>query len=364
VKILFILEYYHPHVGGVETLFKNLIERLGLGGHDITVLTNQYQGTLPKLEKQNSITIKRLPFKNRYLFTFLSIYSAVRLAKRHDIIHTTSYNAAIPSYFASKLTGTKALITFHEVWGKLWFRLPWISFPSRILHYTFEQAILKMNFDQFIAVSDYTRKALINHNVDSNKVRRIYNGIDYAEFEKRKNLKNLSVPTFLYFGRVGISKGIDIILKAVEILIRETQNFKIRMILPEKQDSLTKRVVEIVKSKKLHNHIFIESSISFSQLKKTIAQVNAVIVPSYSEGFCFSAVETMAIGTPLIISGEGALSEVIGGKHLQFENMDPVSLKEKLVDAINDQWQETPVKKFELEESVQSYLSLYNEMQK
>jgi len=51
MKILFILEYYIPHIGGVESLFKALIERLDHTGHHVTVLTNRYDPSLQAEER-------------------------------------------------------------------------------------------------------------------------------------------------------------------------------------------------------------------------------------------------------------------------------------------------------------------------
>jgi len=45
MRICFILEYYHPHIGGVEYLFKNLIEGLSKRGFEVSVLTRRLKGT-------------------------------------------------------------------------------------------------------------------------------------------------------------------------------------------------------------------------------------------------------------------------------------------------------------------------------
>ena len=53
MKILFILDLYKPHLGGVEILFENTIERLAIKGHHITILTSQFSDTVSKYEKTN-----------------------------------------------------------------------------------------------------------------------------------------------------------------------------------------------------------------------------------------------------------------------------------------------------------------------
>ena len=357
MKILFILEYYYPHIGGVETLFKSLTEKLVENGHEITVLTNRFDQTLPKTEDINGVHIKRLSFQNRYAFTFFAVFQAVRLAGRYDLIQTTSYNAALSAYIAGKLRRKKTVITFHEVWGKLWKDLPWMSPLSKKLHSLFEWFILKMNFDHFVAVSDFTKDAVISHGVEGQKVSRIYNGLDYNEIKKPNNLLDYSKKTFLYFGRAGVSKGLDILVDAVYLLKDHTFNFI--LVLPSKSDPLVKKVLSLVEEKGLDEIVHYQTSLSYEDLKRTISSVYAVIIPSYSEGFCFAAAETNALDTPIISSGRGALKEVVRGKYREFENMSPTSLAETIIAAAEGNWLYKKERKFDLEESVRNYIDLY-----
>jgi len=362
LKILFILEYHFPHIGGVETLFKSLTEELVKNGHEVTVLTNRYDLSLPKEETINGVRIKRLSFRNRYIFTFLAGFAAIKYARIHDLIHTTSYNAAVPAYIAGKITNTKMVITFHEVWGGLWEELPWLSSISKILHSTFEKWILKMKFDRFVAVSDYTKDALISHGVNEKRVTRIYNGVDYDSIKTNAPITPFEKPTFLFFGRAGVSKGIDVLLDAVHILHEEKSIARFILVLPPPTEPNVNKILSIIRSSQLEPITEIKSSLPWHELLALIKSVNAVIIPSYSEGFCFAAAETIAMGTPIISSGRGALSEVIGGKHLEFDNMEPASLASAIKKAIKEEWKEKEVKKFEIGESVAAYIKLFGEV--
>ena len=94
-------------------------------------------------------------------------------------------------------------------------------------------------------------------------------------------------------------------------------------------------------------------------LYETIANADAVLIPSYSEGFCFAAVETIALGTPLISSAKGALSEVVGGKVITMEEFNPAGLKSAMEKALNEKWQELPLKRFELATCIEKHLLFY-----
>ena len=125
MRILFVLEYFSPHIGGAETLFEQLVQTLVQKGHKVTVLTTRLPGT-QAAEKKNGLQIlgiKTPPFARRYWFTLLAIPWAINLAREHDIIHTTTYNAALPAWLAAKITGKKVILHVLEVFGRQWFAL-------------------------------------------------------------------------------------------------------------------------------------------------------------------------------------------------------------------------------------------------
>jgi len=358
MRILFILENFYPYIGGVETLFKNLTEELVKEDIEVTVLTNQFSKELSREEKINGVEVIRLPFKNRYLFTFLAGWSAIKYAKNHNLIHTTSYNAGIPAFIAGLFTGTKTVITFHEVWDKLWFKLPFMNKISLAFHYLFEWFLLKLPFHKFIAVSNYTAASLNGAGIKKKKIVKIYNGIEYDRFE-RAEIANNPIKEFTYFGRLGISKGLDILLDAIEILVKEKMAFRFNLIIPTLPSGFHQTIRSIIKEKQIDQNISIFSDLSVEDLFSKVANSDAVVVPSYSEGFCFTAVETMALGVPIISSDMGALKEVISGQHLKMSSYSAEALADAMQLALEDKWITTPLKKFPLSDSIQNYIDFY-----
>jgi hypothetical protein len=66
MKILFILEYYYPNVGGIEKTLKDL-QALVKDNHEVMVITNRFEKTLESEEMINGVRVKRLNLKNRFL---------------------------------------------------------------------------------------------------------------------------------------------------------------------------------------------------------------------------------------------------------------------------------------------------------
>ena len=359
MRILFILENYYPNIGGVETLFKNLTESLVAQDYEVTVLTNKYSRKLKSEELIDGVKIIRLPFFNRYLFTLFGFFPALKYARQNDIIHTTSYNAGIPAFMAGFLTRTKTIITFHEVWGKLWFSLPFMNKFFLGLHYLFERVLLTLPFNKFVAVSNYTAQSLEKAGVSRSKIQVILNGIQYNEYKKRQDHVQNSPYTFLYFGRLGISKGLDILLKSAKLLSKEIVDFKVILVIPSIPANFNNKIKSIIEEYNLGEYIDIKSDLLKDELKEEIHKSDSVVIPSYSEGFCFSAAECVALGVPIISSAKGALTEVVSGRHIHSKQLTATAIKDCMVKAINNNWDYSELKFFHLEKTIERYIKLY-----
>ena len=363
MKILFILEYYHPNVGGLEKLFKSLVDTLSAEGHQITILTNGSGIEKPWVERSDNACVYRLPFFNRYLFTILATIPGIFLALRNDLIHTTSYNAGLPAWLAGFLTRTKVVITFHEVWAELWFQLPFFSRPSAWLHHCFEKLLLALPFHAFIAPSEYTKRRLIESGVPPEKTHRIYNGLDYGKIGQQQKRTSPTAPfSFLYFGRLGISKGLDILLAATELLQKGEKEFSLLLILPTQPKSFLQKIRALIIHHNLQQVTNVLHHLDEDTLARQVQSSDCVVIPSYSEGFCFVAAETMSLGTPILSSGRGSLPEVVSGKHITYTEQTAEALSRGMEQAMAGTWEESPLRLFPLADSVSQYVALYQKL--
>ncbi|MDR2190755.1 MAG: glycosyltransferase family 4 protein [Candidatus Peribacteria bacterium] len=184
MKILFVLDLFKPHIGGIEVLFDNLIERLLQQGHSVKVLTSKYMPTLPAYEKiSDTYEIYRVGH-NRYDFMIFCLLQGIQLAKWADIIHTTTYNAAIPASIIGKISKKNVILTVHEIFGQLRYR-----FMGRkgFFYKCFESLIFLFPFDKFLCVSNYTKNNLrIYFGISDKKLITIYNGIDYTLWKREQ----------------------------------------------------------------------------------------------------------------------------------------------------------------------------------
>lgn len=61
MTILFFTRLFHPHLGGVEKHVEKVSQELIKLGHQVTVVTEQYQQKLKEVEKRKSIKVYRIP---------------------------------------------------------------------------------------------------------------------------------------------------------------------------------------------------------------------------------------------------------------------------------------------------------------
>ncbi len=90
MKILTVLTYYRPHTSGLTIYVERLAKSLVKLGHEVTVLTSQYEKELPREEFQDGVRIVRAPVlfrisKGVIMPTFG--WMAWKLVLDHDVIH-------------------------------------------------------------------------------------------------------------------------------------------------------------------------------------------------------------------------------------------------------------------------------------
>jgi D-inositol-3-phosphate glycosyltransferase len=364
MRILFILEHFTPSVGGVEKLFSSLAADLS-ENHEVTVLTLRLPGTQSE-ERMGNLTIKRVSALNRYIFSFLSIPKAIRLAKKADIIHTTTYNGALPAWIAARIARKKVAITVHEVLGHKWHLLPGMNILQSTLHRLAEKLILLLPFDIYACVSEATKKDLQYFaGVPESKISVVYNGIDYNKWRSHRNLdvqKSQSISTFLYYGRPGYTKGLDYLLHAWKGVIETGKKVTLKLILGEQPETLRKQMLRKIFTMGLSTTIEILDPMPEEILITMLASVDCVIVPSLTEGFGFNIVENAALQNRIIATSAGSIPEVISGEYILCEPMSAKSLQKAIIQATENRFQKTPLRRFELEKTVENYKKLYRDL--
>lgn len=90
MRILTVLTYYRPHTSGLTIYAERLARALVHRGHEVTVMTTQYDRSLPREETMDGVRIERVPVAVRISKGVLAPsfgLVATRLVLRHDVVH-------------------------------------------------------------------------------------------------------------------------------------------------------------------------------------------------------------------------------------------------------------------------------------
>jgi len=361
MKVLFVLEHYHPYIGGAEKLFKSICEGLVKEGFSISVITTKHQADLAEEEMINGVHIIRMKVHNRYLFTFFSGMRVSKEAAKYDLIHTTSYNAALPARLASILRKKPISITVHEVWNKLWWQLPFTIWPVKAAYYCFEQFMMHFSYDRVVCVSHATAAAISKAFPGRHVGQVIYNGMDYSLL-KRYTHRPPQTFTYCYFGRLGTSKGLDLLVEAAALFRVHHPESIFRLIIPSYPAHLFNAIQQMIKRLQLEDYIELMQHLSEQDLCEAVSSSSVVVIPSLSEGFCFTAAEAAAMGVPIIHSNRGSLPEVVSGKHIPLSSLSAESIALALDMAKDERFDQLPNRQFDLQPMIDAYAKLFQEL--
>jgi glycosyltransferase involved in cell wall biosynthesis len=99
VRILTVLTYYRPHTSGLTIYAERLAKALVQRGHEVTVLTSQFEDDLPLEEMQDGVRIRRVPVALRVskgvIMPSLGRVASHEIAQ-HDalLLHLPQFDAA------------------------------------------------------------------------------------------------------------------------------------------------------------------------------------------------------------------------------------------------------------------------------
>ncbi|MFC6733707.1 glycosyltransferase family 4 protein [Haladaptatus sp. DYSN1] len=368
MNVLFVLEYYPPHLGGIQIVFENVAERLAARGHHVSVVTSKTEGT-PAYEYRNGVHVYRSRVfgpLDRYTFAVTGIPKALSLAKEADIIHTSTWAGCFPAWLARMLRNKPTVMTVHEVFSPVW-NISDRGFADRTIHKVLERAIYSLSFDRYTTVSGFTKECLVEQGKDPDIVDVVYNGIDDALFDERgvderllrEQLDLDDTFVYTYYGRPGFSKGVDDLVRAVPAVAAEIPDSTLLLILGKTPPHRFERIRRLISELGVEDNVTLIDPVPRSDLPHYVGGSDCVVIPSLQEGFGFTAAEASALGVPVVATTAGSLPEVVSGTHCLVEPQNPASIAQGIVDVYHGKAAETPRKTFDWDRTVDAYLAVY-----
>jgi len=240
-----------------------------------------------------------------------------------NILHATYYRPTS----REKSRGEKLVVTVHDFIPE---KLGWTGLRNP----HFGKKSLCSKADLIICVSSATATDLLNYySLPEHKIRVIPHGVDVDLSAVAKNITNLiQRPSILYVGHRSGYKNFKVLLSAIRIGLTRDLDFQLvtagprlsRDEISENSDLLTAGV---------WNH---QEAPSELQLRELYKKSTFHCVTSKMEGFGMTILESMSVGTPVILSCIPVFKEVAGDAGVYFDPESGEDLLTKLVQLLDN----------------------------
>lgn len=366
MHILIVTDGIYPYsMGGSHRLIYEACKVLRAGGHQVTCL-------IPAIGKNANFSVDgpdaggsidfrviRFPLGGRDLLSKFRSYfwgyrkpvEEVLKAGPVDVINVHY----LPALFSLRgLFGRHRIhYTFHGPWagefrlsvsGRMDGKRPLARFLSRALlepslyfaASRLEGALLR-KCDRFMVLSNYMKSILTGvYRVDPNAVSVIPSGINQREFfpqadeSFRKELNIGKSVVFLTIRRLEKRMGLDLLIRACAHLKEEFDDFAL---LIGGKGIQFDYLSGLIRSLGLEDNVRMLGFVPEADMRKFLSLANLFILPSRDlEGFGLVVLESMACGTPVLVSPRGGPPEVVGrfDQDLVLPSLEPKAIAERL----------------------------------
>ncbi len=232
---------------------------------------------------------------------------AIAESETFDVIHAHDWLSYLAGIEAKRVSGKPLILHVHAT-----------SFDQsggngvdpRV--YAIEQEGFK-NADAIITVSNYTRRLVERHyNVAMEKVHVVYNGVDAKIHEGYKgdilSLKKDGNKIVLFVGRLTLHKGPDYFLRAASRVLKYLPNvYFVISGSGEMENQLVREAVALG----IADRVFFAGFVRGNDLDRLYRAADLYILPSVSEPFGLTPLESLINGTPVMVSKQSGVSEVV-----------------------------------------------------
>ncbi len=255
---------------------------------------------------------------NRYRRILFENFSLPVNFRRHnfDLYHSPSY---VLPYFAN----IPSVLTIHDL---LTLDCPELCQNGSVLYFKFLLPLSVKKANKIIAVSNTVKKDILRHfNIPENKIEVIYHGVSPV-FKKSSDttvLKKYHLPEkyILFVGNIEPKKNLERLIRAFDLLKKNTA-LPHKLVIAGKKGWKYKPVFDSIAGLKIAKEVIFTGYVPESDLPAVYSMADLFTFPSLYEGFGIPPLEAMACEIPVLISSQGALPEITGGRCLQVNPFD------------------------------------------
>lgn len=243
---------------------------------------------------------------------YAALSPLVALQHMPDVIHAHDWLCYPAGIAAKRATGAPLVVHVHA------------TEIDRTGHYNPSNPITEIErrgmheADRVLTVSEHTKNIIVNYyGVDPNKIDVVYNGVDcegdsiLPEHEGKdvvSKLKDEGWSIVLFVGRLTIQKGPDYFLEAAKKVLAHRP--KTLFVITGSGD-MERQIIDRCAYLGIGDKVIFTGFKRDKDLGKLYKSADLLVMPSVSEPFGIVPLESLINGTPVLISKQSGVSEVI-----------------------------------------------------
>lgn len=311
---------------GIGTYLKKQIPLIynSLGNQYEIVLIGERDILIKEFSTMNVIiyesNAKIYSIKEQFLFLKLRNY------KNESLLWIPHIN--IPLIYNGKL-----FVTVHDVFHLAYYKHLHIKqkIYIKLVSFFFRKNVLKV-----LTVSNFSKNEIIKYlKINRHQITVTHNGVDeYWKSEKTLRLTNINNPYFIYVGNVKPHKNLKNLVKAFSMIKDKISH---DLIIVGKKDGFITGDEEVIKmADSMNDRVKFTGFLKDEELRQYVNEAEAMVFPSFYEGFGLPPLEAMAAGTPVIASNAASIPEVCGDAALYFDPYSPEDIAEKIMQFVSN----------------------------
>jgi glycosyltransferase involved in cell wall biosynthesis len=308
MKVLIALTYYRPHTSGLTIYAERLARALAERGHRVTVLTSQYDKSLPRTEYLHGVDVVRVPVafrisKGVIMPTFGVV--AWQMVRAHDVL-----SLHLPQFDASGLAARGRLLkkpvvlTYHcdlRLPPGLFSRVvDKVVFASNVLAAKFADRIVAYTQD-YASHSPFMSRYLSKVEVIPPPVHiTTPTAAEVAAFKAKWQIDGQRVIGFA--ARLATEKGIEVLLDALPRILQQHPNARVLFAGPYQnvlgEEAYARRVLPLIQA--FPDHWSFLGTLDPREMAAFFTSCDVTVLPSLNstESFGLVQVEGMLCGVP------------------------------------------------------------------
>jgi glycosyltransferase involved in cell wall biosynthesis len=333
MRILKTTQAYYPYLnkGGPPAKIRGLARALVRRGHEVSVLTAD-------LGEPNGTSDGSNWQRERSAWGWESRHDGVEAVYLSTLTNyrATTVNLRIASFCARRLGAYDVVHVYglYDLIGSLvaWFSrrrgIPYVLEPlgmfgpkvrSRQKKRLYGRLVGEALFEGaavVVATSEAERRELIEGGINAEKIVLRRNGLDLDEFQtlpargafRAKHGLSEKELLILFLGRWSFIKGLDLLVQAFSRIESEA-----RLIIagPDDEDGCAARIRGLIAELHLDERVILTGPIYYGERLQAFVDTDIFVLPSRSESFGNAAAESVACGTPVLVTDRCGIAPLV-----------------------------------------------------